>query len=126
MADNQRKILLVEDDALFQGLLAKKLQEAGFAVTIKSDGDQAWQSVQKEKPDLILLDLIIPGIDGFEMLSRLKEDPVLAQIPVIVLSNLGEAEKVQQALALGAKDYLVKAHVELEEIVDRIKKHFQL
>ena len=73
------------------------------------------------KPDLVLLDLILPGIDGFEVLSKMKEDPELQGIPVIILSNLGQRDDVQKGIDLGAKDYLIKAHFTPGEIVEKIK-----
>ncbi|PIR71849.1 MAG: response regulator, partial [Candidatus Nealsonbacteria bacterium CG10_big_fil_rev_8_21_14_0_10_37_25] len=79
------------------------------------------KKIKEEKPDLVLLDLILPGIDGFEVLSKMKEDLALAQIPVIILSNLGQKEDVERGLKLGAVDYLIKAHFTPGEIIEKIK-----
>jgi len=85
------------------------------------DGEEGLKRIREDKPDLILLDLILPGVDGFEVLSKLKEDPTLASIPVIILSNLGQREDIEKGLKLGAIDYLVKAHFTPNEIVDKVK-----
>ena len=85
------------------------------------DGEEGIKKIKEEKPDLILLDLILPGIDGFEVLSKKKEDPALASIPVIILSNLGQKDDVEKGLKMGAVDYLIKAHFTPGEIIDKIK-----
>jgi len=82
---------------------------------------QILKKIKEEKPDLILLDLILPGIDGFEVLTKMKEDPELSKIPVIILSNLGQKEDVERGLKLGASDYLIKAHFTPGEIIEKIK-----
>ena len=85
------------------------------------DGEKGIKSVKEEKPDMVLLDLILPGIDGFEVLAKMKEDPILAQIPVIILSNLGQKDDIERGLKMGADDYLIKAHFTPGEIVEKIK-----
>jgi DNA-binding response OmpR family regulator len=115
------KILIVEDDKFLRELIAKKLKNKGFDVVEAVDGEEGLKKIKEERPDLVLLDLILPGIDGFEVLARVKEDPNLAQIPVIILSNLGQREEVERGLKLGARDYLIKAHFTPGEIVEKIK-----
>jgi DNA-binding response OmpR family regulator len=115
------KILIVEDDKFLRELIAKKLKNEGFDVVEAIDGEEGLKKIKEERPDLVLLDLILPGIDGFEVLARVKEDPNLAQIPVIILSNLGQREEVERGLKLGARDYLIKAHFTPGEIVEKIK-----
>jgi DNA-binding response OmpR family regulator len=115
------KILIVEDDKFLRELIAKKLKNEGFDVVEAVDGEEGLKKIKEERPDLVLLDLILPGIDGFEVLARVKEDPNLAQIPVIILSNLGQREEVERGLKLGASDYLIKAHFTPGEIVEKIK-----
>jgi DNA-binding response OmpR family regulator len=115
------KILIVEDDKFLRELIAKKLKNEGFDVVEAVDGEEGLKKIKEERPDLVLLDLILPGIDGFEVLARVKEDPNLAQIPVIILSNLGQREEVERGLKLGARDYLIKAHFTPGEIVEKIK-----
>jgi len=116
-----KKILIIEDDKFLRELISRKISDEGFDVAEAVDGEEGVKKVKTEKPDLILLDLILPGIDGFEVLSRVKEDLNSASIPVIILSNLGQKEEVEKGLKLGAVDYLIKAHFTPGEIVEKIK-----
>lgn len=116
-----KKILIVEDDRFLRELIKRKLIGEGFEVSETVDGEEALKKVKEEKIDLILLDLILPSLDGFEVLSKIKEDPKLAPIPVIILSNLGQKEEVEKGLKLGAIDYMVKAHFTPGEIIEKIK-----
>lgn len=122
-AGGSKKILMVEDDKLLRDLANKKLRLAGYAVTLASDGTEALTLARREHPHLILLDIILPGVDGFEILRTLKTDPQLKDIPVIMLSNLGQESDIKRGLSLGAADYLVKAHFTLGEIIEKIKTH---
>jgi DNA-binding response OmpR family regulator len=115
------KILIVEDDRFLRELIARKLKNEGYEVLEAIDGEEGLKRIKEEKPDLILLDLILPGIDGFEVLAKAKEDPDTTQIPVIILSNLGQREEVEKGLKLGAIDYLIKAHFTPGEIIEKIK-----
>lgn len=117
------KILLVEDDKFLRDLLSRKLQEENLNVIPAIDGEEGAKKAEEEMPDLMLLDLILPGINGFDVLKKIKENEKTSGIPVIVLSNLGQKEDVERALSLGAKDYLIKANFTLEEIFDKIKKY---
>lgn len=116
------KILIVEDDKFLRDLLSRKLQDENLTVVSAVDGEEGVKKVGEELPDLMLLDLILPGINGFDVLKKIKENPKTSEVPVIVLSNLGQKEDVERALSLGAKDYLIKANFTLEEIFDKIKK----
>ncbi len=116
-----KKILIIEDDKFLRELIVKKLVKEGYEISEAVDGEEGVKKVKEEKPDLVLLDLILPGIDGFEVLSRTKEDPALSQIPVIILSNLGQKEDVERGLGLGAVDYLIKAHFTPGEIIEKIR-----
>jgi len=116
------KILVIEDDKFLRDLLYKKLAEENFSVATALDGEEGLKKIQEENPNLVLLDLILPGINGFEVLKKAKENPATKDIPVIVLSNLGQKEDVERAMKLGAQDYLIKAHFTLEEIVEKIRK----
>lgn len=115
------KILLIEDDKFLRELIIQKLGREGYDVTEAPEGEAGLSKMKEERPDLVLLDLILPGIDGFEVLSRVKKDPALASIPVIILSNLGQRDDVQKGIDLGAEDYLIKAHFTPGEIVEKIK-----
>jgi DNA-binding response OmpR family regulator len=116
-----KKILIVEDDKFLRELIVRKLSNEGYEVVEAVDGEQGIQKVKETKPDLVLLDLILPGIDGFEVLAQKKEDPFVATIPVIVLSNLGQKEDVDRGLGLGATDYLIKAHFTPGEIIEKVR-----
>jgi DNA-binding response OmpR family regulator len=116
-----KKILIVEDDKFLRELIVKKLSNEGYDVIEAVDGEQGIQKIRDTKPDLVLLDLILPGIDGFGVLMQKKEDPFIALIPVIVLSNLGQKEDVDKGIGLGATDYLIKAHFTPGEIIEKVR-----
>jgi len=116
-----KKILIVEDDKFLRELISQKLVREGYDIAEAIDGEKGIKAVREEKPDLILLDLILPGIDGFEVLTKIKEDPKIAQIPVIILSNLGQKDDIERGLKMGAVDYLIKAHFTPGEIIEKIK-----
>lgn len=117
-----KKILIIEDDKFLRTLASGKLKREGFEVFEAVDGKEGMNSAKTNTPDLILLDIILPEIDGFEILRRLKTDEKLREIPVILLSNLGQESDIRRGLSLGAEDYIVKAHHTLDEIIARIKK----
>jgi DNA-binding response OmpR family regulator len=117
-----KTILIIEDDKFLRELIAQKLLKENYEISEAVDGEEGIKKIREEKPDLILLDLILPGIDGFEVLSRMKSDEEISSIPVIILSNLGQKEDVERGLNLGAKDYLIKAHFTPGEIIEKIKK----
>lgn len=116
-----QKILIIEDDKFLRELIARKLEKEGYSAIEAIDGEEGEKKIREEKPNLVLLDLILPGIDGFEVLSRIKQDPALETIPVIILSNLGQKEEIEKGLKLGAIDFLVKAHFTPAEIIEKIK-----
>jgi DNA-binding response OmpR family regulator len=116
-----KKILIIEDDKFLRELISRKLTDDNFDIIEAVDGEEGVKKVKEEKPDLVLLDLILPSIDGFEVLSRIKEDSNVASIPIIILSNLGQKEEVEKGLNLGAVDYLIKAHFTPGEIIEKIR-----
>lgn len=116
------KIVFVEDETTLQKMLSAALKEAGYDVITASDGEAGLAAVQAEKPDLVLLDLILPKMDGFTVLGEIKKDEATARIPVIVLTNLESAEDVGKVVALGATTYLVKANYDLPDIVAKVKE----
>jgi len=116
-----KKILIVEDDKFLRELISQKLTKEGYAISSAIDGEEGVKKIKEEKPDLVLLDLILPGIDGFEVLTQMREMPLTASVPVIILSNLGQKEDVERGLKLGAADYLIKAHFTPGEIIEKIK-----
>ena len=116
------KILIVEDDKFLRELISKKLTNENYQIVAAHTGEIGVKMGKEEKPDLILLDLILPGIDGFGVLTKIKDDPLTAPIAVIVLSNLGQREDIEKGLKLGAVDYLVKAHFTPNEIIEKVKQ----
>jgi len=116
-----KKILIIEDDKFLRELITQKLFKEGYEVSEAVDGEEGLKKIKEEKPGLVLLDLILPGIDGFEVLARMREEPTLSSIPVIILSNLGQKEDVEKGLKMGAVDYLIKAHFTPGEIIEKIK-----
>jgi len=118
------KILIVEDDKFLRDLILKKLKTEGYETIFAVDGEEALKTTKEEKPVLVLLDLILPGIDGFEVLKQLKADASenIRQIPVIILSNLGQRDDVEKGINLGAADFLIKAHFTPGEIIEKIKQ----
>ena len=116
-----KKILVIEDDKFLRELITRKLSDDGFVTVEAMDGEEGIKKVKEEKPDLVLLDLILPSIDGFEVLSQIKKDENLKSIPIIILSNLGQKEEVEKGLKMGAVDYLIKAHFTPGEIIEKIK-----
>jgi len=121
-ADHNRDILIVEDDKLLRDLLTEKLERSRFKVIGAIDGKQALEKLDTVSPALIVLDLVLPGLDGFEILRHIKEDPATKVIPVLVLSNLGDKDDIRRAKDLGAEEYYIKAHYTLDDIVRRIEE----
>lgn len=118
------KILIIEDDQLLLGLCSAKLQKDGFEIEMAVDAKEGLEKSINGKPNLILLDLILPGMHGLEILKKIKTNPDenVSKIPVIILSNLGQESDIEEGKKLGAEDYLIKASVTVDEIADKIKK----
>ena len=117
-----KKILFIEDESALQRTFEEALKDEGFEMISALDGETGLKMAKEKNPDLILLDLILPKVEGMEVLKKLKEDEKTKDIPVIVLTHLEELEKVEKAMELGAKAYLVKGEYSLNEVVERIKK----
>jgi len=116
-----KKILIIEDDKFLRKVIDKKLSKEGYLVIEAVDGEKGLKAVKDKKPDLVLLDLVLPEMDGFEVLAKMKKDPSLSNIPVIILSNLGQKDDIEKGLKMGAVDYLIKAHFTPGEVVNRIE-----
>lgn len=116
------KILVVEDDVFMIELLVKELMEAGFDVVNAKTGAETFERLKEGKPDLILLDLLLPDEHGFEVLRKIRQMPDVQDVKVMVLSNLGEARDKEEAKQLGVLDYLVKANNSLPEIISAVRK----
>lgn len=122
MTKSTKKILLIEDDEFLSEMLVKKFSEDGYNISLLKTAVGALDFIKAEKVSLILLDIILPGMDGFEFLKLAKEDEETKNIPIIVLSNLGQEDEIKRAKELGAEDYMVKAHFFLKEIVEKVDK----
>jgi DNA-binding response OmpR family regulator len=114
------KILVAEDDKFLASAYRVKLTKANFEVKIVSDGKDALKSLESFVPDLIILDLVMPGLDGFSVLEAIKKDEKLKKIPVLVASNLGESEDIVKATKLGAADYIVKTDLSMKKLIEKI------
>lgn len=122
MADERKtKVLIVEDEEILLTALSEELNQEGFQTVLAKDGVEGVEKCQSEKPDLVLLDLVMPRLDGIGALKQMKENESTRSIPVVILTNLSDYDKVSDALSLGAMDYLVKANYRLEELVFKIK-----
>ena len=120
MDEAARRVLLAEDDRFLRKAAETALKRQGFTVLPAVDGEEALRTARAEAPHLILLDLIMPRMQGFEVLRALKADPATAAIPVIILSNLGQDSDVKQAMEAGAVGYFVKANLSLQDLVKRV------
>ena len=118
----EKKIVLVEDDSLMSSILATHLIKEGFNIISVTEGAQAFERIQAEQPSIVLLDIVLPGVGGFDILAKLKQDESTKSIPVLILSNLGSKEEIERGIDLGAEDYLVKANSMVEEITGKIQK----
>lgn len=116
------KVLLVEDDPFLLSMYSTKFESEGFEVAVATDGEEGLKLAAKETPSIILLDILLPKIDGFEVLKALKKEEGTKNIPVILLTNLSQKDEVEQGISLGASDYLIKAHFMPSEVVEKIKK----
>jgi DNA-binding response OmpR family regulator len=121
MPTNQQKVLLVEDEKMLAEMYATKFSMEGYTVEKAFDGAQGLELAKTMNPDIILLDVIMPKLDGFATLKQLKADPKLKAIPVIMLTNLGQEDDLKKGKELGATDYFVKSNHSPSEIVDKVK-----
>lgn len=125
MADtnlNGVKIVWVEDDKFLISLIQKRVLATGAELIQVTDGSRAYETVKQVRPHIVVLDLLMPNLDGFEILSKLKADADLKQIPVLVLSNLGQKQEIEKAKELGATKFVVKASIGLDGIIPEIEK----
>lgn len=119
---NKVSILIVEDDTFLSNIYKTKFEMEGFDVTTADDGEAGLAMAKAKKPEIILLDILLPKMDGFTVLKELKADKEVQNIPVILLTNLGQKDDVNKGLELGAVDYLIKAHFKPSETVDKVRK----
>ncbi len=118
----KKTILIVEDDEFLRSLAAKRLEKEGYAIEVAVDGESALNVALETKPTLVLLDLLLPGRDGFEVLKQIKENELIKTVPVIIFSNLGRAEDIEKAQKLGAVDFLIKANFTLDDLAQKVKE----
>jgi len=116
------KILIIEDDKFLREIITQRVGAEGYDVIAATDGEEGVRMAKEEKPNLIVLDLILPVIDGFEVLRQIKATEDIKHIPVIILSNLGQKEDIDKGMKLGAYDYMIKAHFTPSEIVKKIQE----
>ena len=117
-----RKIVIVEDEAVQQKLLSEAFQSAGFTVITAANGKDGLEAVLRDKPDIVTLDIAMPEMNGLEMLKKLREDPWGATVPVVVLSNFDDSEKVAESLSQGVQYYLVKINATVDDIVKKVQE----
>lgn len=123
MATKNKNILIIEDDKFLSKMLARMLESHNYDVTQAITGKEGLVKAARGDINLILLDIMLPDIDGFDLLETIKADEKIKKIPVIIMSNLGQPEDKQQGRALGAKDYLVKSDLSLDDVVDKVRKY---
>lgn len=121
MADTSKKVLLVEDDKMIIDMYTLKFTQEGYEVVQAENGKDGLEAAKKNPPDIILLDIILPQMDGFTVLKSLKADAKTKNIPVVLLTNLGQDGDVKKGLELGAVDYLIKANFTPSQVVDKVK-----
>jgi len=119
---NNQLILIIEDDEFLRALVAKRLEQVGFRVAVAVDGESGLAAAAEHHPALILLDLLLPGMNGYEFLEKIKARDDLRTIPVVAFSNLGQREDIAKAQALGVDDFLIKANFTLDDLVAKIKE----
>lgn len=119
------KVLIAEDDKFLSKIYATKLKKEGIEADIAYDGEEALTKLRASKPTLVLLDLIMPKVDGFAVLEAMHKDPDLKKIPVIVLTNLGQETDMKKCKDLGVKDFVVKANSSIQEVIEMIKKYLK-
>lgn len=119
-----KKILIMEDEKILQDLLKKKLKKEGYDVLAVDDGEEGLKVIGDYMPDLLLLDIMMPKVDGFEVLEKIKKDEILSSIPVIIISNSGQPVEIKRAISLGIADYIVKVDFDPDEVIGKVKKFF--
>ncbi len=119
---NKSNILIIEDDAYISDMYKIKMEAEGFEVDVATDGEIGSNSILKKKPDLVLLDIVMPKMDGFGVLQKIRKNPDFKDMPIIMLTNLGQRESVKKGLMLGADGYIIKAHFTPSEVVEKVKE----
>ena len=123
MDNNKKRIVIIEDDEHVAKIYEVKFAKEGIATFFARDGEEGMAKILTEKPDLVILDLMLPRKDGFAVLEEIKNNPSLSHIPVLVLSNLGGSTDVERTLALGAKEHLIKVNHTLQEVIQKANQY---
>ncbi|PIP26861.1 MAG: response regulator [Candidatus Moranbacteria bacterium CG_4_9_14_3_um_filter_40_7] len=123
--EKKPKIMVVEDDSFVMDIYQTKLSQEGYEVIQAENGVEAFKKLETKIPDLILLDIIMPYMDGLQMLKKIKLEEKLKNIPVILLTNLSQKENIDEGLGLGAEGYLIKSHFTPSEVLEKIKKYIK-
>jgi len=118
------KLIIIEDEETLLNLLEKKLNQEGYEVDIAKNGEEGLEKIRSNKPDLILLDIVMPKMGGFEVMEILRKDEELKKIPIIIISNSGQPVELGRAKELGVVDWLIKTDFDPQEVVDKVKKQF--
>lgn len=119
---DKKKVFIVEDDAFLVKAYQIKFEKEGIDVEVATDGKEAIGMLKNPPPSVVMLDLMLPGASGFEVLSAIRKDAKWKSVPVVILSNLGQSQDVEKAKGLGVTDYIIKANTRINDIVDKIKK----
>ena len=118
-------VLVVEDEDFLVRALKDNLTSEGYSVAVAMDGEAAFDELKKKKPNLVLLDILLPKKNGFDVLKEIRQSPEWQLIPVVMLSNLGEDSEIKKALELGANDYFVKSQHPIQEVMDKVKEYLE-
>lgn len=117
-----KKVLVVEDEELIADLLQKKLRKEGYYAFVAGDGEAALKQIREERPDIVLLDIVLPRMNGFEVLSELRKDEELRGIPVIIISNSGQPAEIEKAKEAGVRDWLIKTEFDPQEVLEKVRR----
>ncbi|MEA2113398.1 MAG: response regulator [Patescibacteria group bacterium] len=121
-----KKIIIIEDEEVLLNLLQKKLVQVGYRVEVARDGEEGLKKIKEDKPDLILLDILMPKVGGFEVMKALNKDERFKNIPIIIISNSGQPVELELAKKLGVRDWLIKANFDPQEVVNKVEKQMDI
>jgi two-component system alkaline phosphatase synthesis response regulator PhoP len=119
--ENNNKVLIVEDDVFLGGLLLERFKKEGINVELTTSAESALENILRNPPELVLLDVLLPKMNGIDMMKKLQETNILPTLPILILSNFSQKDKMKEGLDLGAREYLIKANIDLDEIVKKVK-----
>ncbi|MBI2626492.1 MAG: response regulator [Candidatus Nealsonbacteria bacterium] len=122
MPKKNKKIALIEDEEVLIGLLQRKLIKEGYDVFLARDGEEGLKMLREEKPDLVLLDIVMPKMGGFEVMEEMQKDEELKKIPIVIISNSGQPVELDRAKQLGVKDWLIKTEFDPQEVINKVIK----